>query len=215
MKRKYLTQITVATHAGWARIEASPLRLEGIPLPLAIHRSFIHASKWTVTERTTGRTLARGTTRKAAIAAAAALAERGETALRQLVAAYPVAPPPETVEPLSLPMPKAAKRVNLDPIIDAIADNMVRHTDRGLDDRERAAVRSALSTTTGRLKASAPSEDWGKAAWNGLQPNAWKVQWSACWIAADAREFLRRLASVPWPAALDKDLDALRRMGVA
>lgn len=76
------------------------------------------------------------------------------------------------------------------------------------------AIVSALSSRTGRLKAKAPADDLGKAAWNGLQPNPWKVQFGACFLRGEAAEILAHLAKHAWPAWLDSDAKALQDLSV-
>lgn len=76
------------------------------------------------------------------------------------------------------------------------------------------AIVSALSSRTGRLKAKAPADDLGKAAWNGLQPNPWKVQFGSCFLRGEAAEILAHLAKHAWPAWLDSDAKALQDLGV-
>lgn len=76
------------------------------------------------------------------------------------------------------------------------------------------AIESALSSRTGRLKAKAPADDLGKAAWNGLQPNPWKVQFGACFLRGEAAEILSHLSRFKWPVWLDSDAKALHDLGV-
>jgi hypothetical protein len=107
-----------------------------------------------------------------------------------------------------LPVPSRA--VDIEPVVVAIVETL-----GGCTPDEVSGIRSALSSKTGRLKERAPAEVWGKAAWNGLQPNAWKIQFSACFLPFGPAAFLTRLSRITWPAALDKDLAALRSLGVA
>ena len=124
------------------------------------------------------------------------------------IAGLPVAPPPGDLAAAVLPVPSRA--VDIEPVVAAIVETL-----GGCTPDEVSGIRSALSSKTGRLKAKAPAEVWGKAAWNGLQPNAWKIQFSACFLPFGPAAFLTRLSRITWPAALDKDLAALRSLGVA
>lgn len=125
------------------------------------------------------------------------------------VAGLPVAPSPEGLAAAVLPSKGVA--VDLGPIVAAIVETLGGECTA----EEIAGIRSALSSKTGRLKERAPAEAWGKAAWNGLQPNAFKIQFSACFLPPGPASFLTRLSRIAWPAALDKDLAALRSLGVA
>ena len=109
----------------------------------------------------------------------------------------------------------------IDVLIDRLNELSRESRGKELSEREVAAVRSAITTRgkhKGRLKANAPSswgDPWGNAAWNGLQPNAFKVQFGCVAFLADAeREFFDFLNLINTPAWLDRDRAALQSMGV-
>jgi hypothetical protein len=203
------TTIAIATRSGYVATDAYPLDILGIPL--GVHRIVGKTSGWAVTHVPTGLRVAAGGTRKIAAARAETqLNWMGAAEFARVSAGSPKAPPADTLKPAASPVRVKAPKPDLERILDAIA------TDVGtLDDTERQACRAALSSTTGRLKAKAPSEPMAKAAWNGLQPNAWKVQFSCVWLDGAAKALLLKLSEHAWPAILDRDLHTLRLMGVA
>ena len=78
------------------------------------------------------------------------------------------------------------RALDIDAIVEAVNQVVT------LSDRERKAVRDALSSRSGKLKANAPVESWAKAAWNGLQPNPWKLQIGAMMFLPDEERALPR-----------------------
>jgi len=172
---------------------------------VGIHKT-VGGRDWSITHVRTGRRFLSRPTRKAAIEWAEdfSLTEEQTEILKRTESA----PPLEEANPLPKTEPKT--RPDIDAIIDAV--NQVVP----LNERERKAVRDALSSRSGRLKANAPVESWAKAAWNGLQPNPWKTQVGALMFLPDEeRSLWNRLSKHTWPVALDKDIEALTRMGVA
>jgi hypothetical protein len=201
--------IAVATHNGFVATRGYPLEILGIPL--GVHRVIGKSSGWSVTHLGTGCRVATAGTRKAAISAAETrLNNLGPGEFTRVAALSPRAPSAGTLPLAAHTARTNAPKPDLDRILDAIATVV-----GSLDESERAACRSALSSTTGRLKAKAPADPMGKAAWNGLQPNAWKVQYGCMWLDGAAKALLFKLSEQAWPAILDKDLHALRQMGVA
>jgi len=62
---------------------------------------------------------------------------------------------------------------------------------------------------------SAMSDPLAFAAWNGLQPNPYKLSIGGClFLDAEASTFVRDLSTVKWPASFDKDMSALRGLGL-
>lgn len=175
---------------------------------VGIHKSLPgSASTWSATHVRSGLRITRGDTRKSLVEEMTTR-EFTESQLA-IVAAAADAPEMEETTPPA-PHKEARKSVGLDPIVDAVA-SLVE-----LNDQERKAVRDALSSRSGRLKASAPVEPWAKAAWNAMQPNPWKFQVASVMFLPDGpRAFHDRLAKFKWPVALDKDLETLKRLGVA
>jgi len=175
---------------------------------VGIHKSLPgSASTWSATHVRSGLRITRGDTRKSLVEEMTTR-EFTDSQLA-IVAAAADAPEMEETTPPA-PQKETRKSVDLDPIIDAVNQVVT------LSDRERKAVRDALSSRSGRLKASAPVESWAKAAWNGLQPNPWKFQVASVMFLPDGpRAFHDRLSEFKWPVALDKDIESLTRMGVA
>jgi hypothetical protein len=86
---------------------------------------------------------------------------------------------------------------------------------------EHEAVVRALckaGPNAGRLLAKAPTgyrDPLGQAAWNGLQPNPYKVLTSSILFAGPAEKaLLDKLVGKSWPVWLDSDADALVKLGV-
>jgi len=198
--------VIVTNHQGAIAVPATII-VHPIPAigEVGIHKT-VGGRDWSISHVRTGRRFLRHPTRKAAIAWAGdfSLTEEQTEILRRTESA----PPLEEANPLPKPEPKT--RPDLEAIVDAVNQVVT------LSDRERKAVRDALSSRSGRLKANAPVESWAKAAWNGLQPNPWKTQVGALMFLPDEeRSLWSRLSTHTWPVALDKDIEALSRMGVA
>ena len=193
-----------------------PMRVEALVLThphptigaVGFHKSLVGADKpWSATHVRSGRRFTQGKTRKGLVDEV--MAREFTDDQLKIVAEAPDAPPMQEDTPPAL-MREARKRIDLDAIVDAV-DAVVP-----LNERERKAVRDALSSRSGRLKAKAPVESWAKAAWNGLQPNPWKTQIGAFFFLPDQeRALLDRLSKHTWPDCLDKDLQTLKRFGVA
>lgn len=192
-------------------VEASAVTVAGINA--WVHKSpSIHKSGicWAVTDGTTGVAFARSASKQGAINLAfERITAAGTDKVRAKLAELPAAPPAEDLEVWSPVVRDPAAKADVPRIVDLVAKVV-----GGLNDTERAAVASALSSRTGQLKAKAPSDDWGKAAWNGLQPNPYKIQWSACFLRGGPAELNKKLMAVRWPAAFDKDKLALVNAGV-
>lgn len=172
---------------------------------VGIHKT-VGGRDWSITHVRTGRRFLARSTRKAAIAWVEEFNLTDEQT--EILKRTESAPPLEEANPLPKPEPKT--RPDIDAIVDAVNQVVT------LSDRERKAVRDALSSRSGRLKASAPVESWAKAAWNGLQPNPWKTQVGALMFLPDEeRSLWNRLSKHTWPVALDKDIETLKRLGVA
>ena len=172
---------------------------------VGIHKT-VGGRDWSITHVRTGRRFLSRPTRKAAIAWAEEFnLTEGQI---EILKGTESAPPLEEANPL--PKPESKPRPDIDAIVDAVNQVVT------LSDRERKAVRDALSSRSGKLKANAPVESWAKAAWNGLQPNPWKIQIGALMLLPkEERSLCNRLSEHAWPVALDKDIEALTRMGVA
>jgi hypothetical protein len=202
------------------KIRAREIEVAGAKLML--HKAPRNDGKvlWSVTEPVTGRALVkRQATKAVALEESQRLMETyGLDAFNRTVHASKEAPPlsglPEFVPP-EKEKPKLADTEGISEAVARIAK---------LTDSEKAAVHSVLNRRTGRLLAKPPSafsDDPGKrlacAAWIGLQPNMFKARIaSAMYLNGfeDCKALLDKLLSKTWPAALDKDMDALTKMGV-
>lgn len=91
-----------------------------------------------------------------------------------------------------------------------------------LTDEQKAAILRALASRgprKGYLKAKSPSafdDQLACAAWQGLQPNAFKLGIMSVMMLRDpaAQKFATDLAEYRFPAWLDYDRHALQTMGV-
>ncbi len=84
-----------------------------------------------------------------------------------------------------------------------------------LNEAELAAVKAALNTRTGRLRANPPADDMACAAWMGLQPNPHKIRvWRAIMLPNEAKTLMFKLSQHHWPVQLDMDADELNKLGV-
>jgi hypothetical protein len=139
-----------------------------------------------------------------------AVAHLGLESVRDFVAGHEDAPAPTDDIPVAEQWSGGKAPAKHD--VAAVAAAIARHVARPEWDHH---IRKALSSRTGRLLAKSPADDIGKAVWNGLQPNPWKVQIGACcFLRGEAAEILAHLASYSWPAWLDADAKALQDLGV-
>ena len=178
---------------------------------IGVHRS-VKGSGWAATfvGKAIAAAVISGGTKQAVLDLATSRIERaGASVVQAKLDALPDAEPLEGLPRWEAPVKVTVETANIDGIVKIIGDRV------DLNDGERLAVRNALNSRTGRLKAKAPSDDWSKAAWNGLQPNAWKIQFSACFLRGEPADLLAKLSKHSWPVALDKDLSTLRALGVA
>lgn len=191
-------------------------------ITVALHKSPSTAACgwcWAVTDPRTGKAFARSnTSRQAALDLAFSRIEKaGLARVQAVLAAEPDAPAVETL-PVWTPPAKAeaATKVDIPHIVDLVAKTV-----GGLTDREKTAVARALNSRTGQLKAKSPSafgdddERLACAAWQGLQPNAFKIgTLSVFSLRGESSELFEKLTKVSWPAAFDKDKLALVNAGV-
>lgn len=171
-------------------------------LQVLIHPAILPATGERATDPRTG--LAYGPPAKLRRTIASIGAERVLDKLEQ----FHDAPPPTDDLPIAEQWNGKAKEK---PDVAAIASAIAKHVARPEWDHH---ILKALSSRTGRLLAKAPAEDIGKAVWNGLQPNPWKIQFSACFLRGYAGEILSHLSTFAWPAWLDSDAKALQDLGV-
>jgi hypothetical protein len=208
------TKIAINLGHKFVAIEAFPITIEG--LDLALHKT-LGKSGWTITHPGTGVALGKSSISKQEVENLAyqrIVTNGGAENVLVKLAQLPKAPAVETLE-LHKPVVKApAAKADIPAIVAAI------HNTVPLTDREKAAVVTALNSRTGQLKAKSPSafgnadEQLACAAWQGLQPNGYKVGIFSCIsLRGEAKDLFERLSKVRWPAALDKDKAALVALG--
>jgi hypothetical protein len=202
-------------HKGFQTIEAEKVDIHGIPC--AVHRS-INKPGWSVSSVEYGVALISKAQSKALAieSALGAVAGNGADNVKAQLAKLPRVPS-VVLESYKAPVKTPATKADIPAIVQAI------HNTVPLTEREKAAVVRALNSRTGQLKSRAPSafgdadERLAAAAWQGLQPNAFKVGLVSCFAIGhheESRSLWTRLSAVRWPAALDKDKLALVNAGV-
>lgn len=205
-------KIAVAVHGGWRQIDAQPVADLGLT-PVALHRS-INRQGWSLTSVACGQVLCRAKTKGEVLARYRRVLElRSPEEVLARVALAPAAPSPDCQRPID-----AAVRPHVVSSVD-VADAIAARA--GLTADEREAVLRALGKAgahAGKLRKKAPTgytDPLGQAAWNGLQPNPYKVQTSSLLFArGPERALLDKLLAKNWPIWLDADADALVKLGV-
>jgi hypothetical protein len=196
-------------------IKAAPVTLCGIEL--ALHRT-PGKTGWTITHPGTGVALGRSKTKDGVInITETRIALKGSAwVLDQLAKQHTPAPPVESLAEYVAETKAPAPKADVAGIVDLIAERV-----GGLNLNEREAVRTALNSRTGQLKAKSPSafgtpaEALAAAAWQGLQPNGYKLGIVTIFsLRGEARDLYDKLSKVKWPAAFDKDKAALVAAGV-
>jgi hypothetical protein len=206
-------KIAVAVHGGWRQIDAQLVADLGLT-PVALHRT-INRQGWSLTSVACGFVICRGATKAKALAGYQhILTHRSPEEVLARIQSRPAAPVPDclrAVEPTAV-RPPVISSVD---VADAIAARA------GLTAEEREAVLRALGKAgahSGKLRKKAPvgyTDPLGQAAWNGLQPNPYKVQTSSLLFArGPERALLDKLLAKNWPIWLDADADALVKLGV-
>lgn len=208
--------IPVVTTLDSRSTKATLVTIEGITLGL--HRA-ITGTGWTITDPRSGYALGRGPTRDGAIAhAAGRIKGNGTEAVLALMAKTPAAPPVDKLKPAKPKGGTVKNKGGIDP--DRVALNVACIA--ALDDTEKAAVVRALASTgkhRGQLLSKPPGRDadpLAYAAWQGLQPNPWKISMLARFLppSPEAAALLDKLSKHHWPVWLDRDAKALASMGV-
>ena len=185
---------------------------------MALHRSINH-SGWSLTSVACGFVICRGATKaKAKAAYQHILAHRSPEEVLARINLRAPAPSPDSLAEAHLgkpAKPNAQPRASAFAVAAAVAARAALTTD------EHRAVFRALCKSgpnAGRLLAKAPTgyrDPLGQAAWNGLQPNPYKVQTSSILFAgAPEKALLNKLLGKSWPVWLDSDADALVSLGV-
>lgn len=205
----------IKTPAGFQVIEAQPIQVLG--LDLAIHRT-PGKSGWSVTYPATGYALVskQGTRELARSEALLRLNSYGVEKAVSLLDQHPKAPPVDTLPDYVEPPKAPAHTADIVKLVDLVAKTV-----GGLSEDEKQAVARALNSRTGRLKAKSPSafgdaaERLACAAWQGLQPNGFKLgTFSIMSLRGEASKLYEKLSAVQWPDAFDKDKSALVAAGV-
>lgn len=208
-------KIAINLGTGFKAIEAEPVTVLG--LDLAIHKT-PGKSGWSITYPRSGCALAsKQPSREMAKAEVVArLQSYGFDRAVSILDKQPAAPPVDTLPDYVTPVKVKTAPVDVAKIVDLVG-RMVG----GLSDAEKQAVSSALNSRTGRLLAKAPSafgseaEQLASAAWNGLQPNGYKLKtFSIFTFRGEALALFDKLSKVRWPDAFDKDKSALVAAGV-
>lgn len=205
-------KIAIATSKGFRAINARLIHSEGHGI--YAHKSLKSASGWTASCGRAGLAIAHGTSIKDVTDRVQRLIDQhGIEKFRRVLEAAPPAPGLDGLPDADLPTPKQSvwSLDDLDRLVSAIANRV-----GGLGQDERIAVAAAFSCRNGRLQSKAPGrydEALANAAWNGLQPNVFKVQYSSCFHTGAALDLLLKLSKFRWPAAFDKDRAALEALG--
>lgn len=207
------TTIAININGSFKTIEAEKVDIHGIPC--AVHKS-IGKPGWSVSSVERGVALISKAQSKALAieSALGAVAGNGVTTTQAQLAKLPRVPS-VVLESYKAPIKTPAQKADIPAIVAAV------HNTVPLTEREKAAVVRALNSRTGQLKAKAPSafgdtdEQLAAAAWQGLQPNAFKIGICSIWsLRGEAADLYERLSKIKWPAALDKDKLALVNAGV-
>jgi hypothetical protein len=208
-------EITVAVSAGqWRKVQARLIPDLG-PTPVALHRT-LNRPGWSLTATLCGWVIARGPTQQACLQNyRELLTQRSEKEILDRIAGAGQAPSPANLTQLDKRTPSTKPTRAAEDVADAIAARA------GLDPVERNAVLRALSKagpTTGRLLKNPPvgyRDSLAQAAWNGIQPNPYKIQASSILFTRGADEILlKKLLAKSWPVWLDADAAALVDLGV-
>ena len=210
------TKIAIQIDNGYKAVEADLFEIEGIAA--AVHRSpgkngFCFAVSCPVT----GLAFAKAATRKGAVELATErIIRAGAWQVQAKLNAANRAPSVQGLEVWQAPVRESAPKADVNGIVE-----LVSKTVGGLNDAEKKAVARALNSRTGQLKAKSPSafgdaeERLAAAAWQGLQPNGYKIGIVSVFsLRGEARDLYDRLSKVKWPAAFDKDKLALVNAGV-
>ncbi len=208
-------EISVAVSAGqWRKVQARLIPDLG-PTPVALHRT-LNRPGWSLTATACGWVICRGPTQQACLQSYRdLLTQRSEQEILARIAQAGQAPSPASLTQLDKRAPSTEPTRAANDVSDAIAARA------GLNPTEREAVLRALSKAgpnTGRLLKKAPSgyeDPLAQAAWNGIQPNPYKVQTSSILFTQGPEEvLLKKLLAKSWPVWLDADASALVDLGV-
>jgi hypothetical protein len=218
MKLSDKIKIAVALHGNQFRAVQAQLVHDLGPTPVALHRSINH-SGWSLTSVHCGFVICRGTTKAKAVAHYQhILAHRSPEEVLARIQLRAPAPCPDSLAEAHLGKPRSSAQQQPSSAVAvaaAIAERAALTTDE-----HQAVVRALCKAgpNAGRLLAKAPTgyrDPLGQAAWNGLQPNPYKVQTSSILFAGPTEKaLLDKLHGKNWPVWLDSDADALVKLGV-
>lgn len=206
------SNIVIRNSSGWVSVPADPALILGFEC--AVHKS-IEKAGWSVSIVSRGIAFVTGwKTREGAIRETERrILNKGTETVKASIESYPEAP---ASAPAFVPR-KKAPACDIDTIVRLVGERA------GLTDRERAAVRKALNGLTGQLKAKSPSvfgdadERLACAAWQGIQPNGYKIgTFAVLSLTRDAEcaALYDKLSKIKWPDAFDSDKKKLVDLGV-
>jgi hypothetical protein len=208
-------EISVAINSQqWRKVQARLIPDLG-PTPVALHRS-LNRPGWSLTVIECGLVICRGPTQKDCLKNyQTLLTQHSAQEILARVSNAGKAPVSDGLPGYEKKAPTSNPKWKAENVADAIAARA------GLDQVERNAVWRALSKigpNAGRLLKSAPrgyDDPLAQAAWNGIQPNPYKVQ-ATCLLFArgDDKILLNKLLAKSWPVWLDSDASALVDLGV-
>jgi len=208
-------EISVAVHGNqWRKVQARLVPDLG-PTPVAVHRT-LNRPGWSLTAVLCGQVIARGPTQQACLRNyQTILSKRSPDEILARVSNASLAPAPGGLDLVEKPQSREPQRWNAAQVADAITARAALTPD------EREAVLRALSKAgpnTGRLLKNPPvgyRDALASAAWNGIQPNPYKLQLSCVAFARGPEKvLLEKLLAKSWPVWLDADASALVDLGV-
>jgi hypothetical protein len=208
-------EISVAVNSQqWRKVQARLIPNLG-PTPVALHRT-LNRPGWSLTATVCGWVICRGPTQQACLQNyRELLTTRSELEILTRVSQVPPAPGPDGLALVE----KEARNFQPKWAAEDVADAITARA--GLTPTEREAVLRALSKagrTVGRLLKNPPvgyRDSLAQAAWNGLQPNPYKIQTGSILFARGEDEILlKKLLAKTWPVWLDTDAAALVDLGV-
>ena len=204
--------LIIAKGSSHVSVPAETVTIQGFAC--AVHKS-VGKSGWSVSSVTKGIAFVVGWKSKdgAVREAERRILNKGTDAVSASLATYPDTPSSAP----AYEAPKKSPAADIDTVVRLVGERA------GLTDKEKAAVRKALNGRTGQLKAKSPSafgdadERLACAAWQGIQPNAFKIgTFSVLSLSRDAEcsALYDKLSKVTWSDAFDSDKKALVDAGV-
>lgn len=206
------TSIIICKGSGHFSIPAETATIQGFLC--AVHKS-IGKSGWSVSSVDKGIAFVVGWKSKdgAVREAERRILNKGADAVSASLDTYPTLP----ASAPAYEAPKKSPAADIDTVVRLVGERAK------LTEKERAAVRRALNGRTGQLKAKSPSafgdadERLACAAWQGIQPNAFKIgTFSVLSLRRDVEcaALYDTLSKITWPDAFDSDKKKLVDLGV-